>query len=182
MIFFELLIISSWTFWLFLLPILILVSMSADRGYLITSTGIFLVFLALVSMSNNIDIISYIGSNPITSISAVLGYFGVGVIWAFIKWYCWLKKEKSLWLEDSIHSVIRSTSDGVGSNITSAIPPKITNYKDQIISWMALWPCSVFWTVINDPVRKVFELTFVKLANTFQSMADREFNNVNKTK
>jgi hypothetical protein len=53
-------------------------------------------------------------------------------------------------------------------------PPSPANYKGDIFSWIALWPASMLWYVVNEPVRKVYHW----LRATYQRIADSMWKSV----
>jgi hypothetical protein len=61
------------------------------------------------------------------------------------------------------------------SYITEYIKPVATKHKSTITQWIAFWPISFTWTIINDPVRKIANYIFTKIKGTFQRMSDAMF-------
>lgn len=51
--------------------------------------------------------------------------------------------------------------------------PRASKNKSRITAWASLWPCSVVGTVLNDPVRRVFNFLFNWFKALYQQMADR---------
>ena len=97
-----------------------------------------------------------------------ISYFIVGAIWTVTKWYFFLLKEKDKCLEknkdrDNWHQW--ATID----------PPKVSDHKSNIMLWMSYWPISAIWTIINDPIKKLFTLIFNKIKNGMQAMSDNIF-------
>lgn len=35
--------------------------------------------------------------------------------------------------------------------------PEPSEYKSRILGWMSLWPCSFIWTMLNDPIKRLFK-------------------------
>lgn len=55
------------------------------------------------------------------------------------------------------------------------IPMQIKLFKGKIINWMAAWPVSMIWTLINDPVREFFTWTYHVMGRSLQRISDRAF-------
>lgn len=61
------------------------------------------------------------------------------------------------------------------AKITQAIKPMAARHKSSITQWIAFWPISFAWTMINDPVRKIANYIFSRIKGTFQRMSDSMF-------
>jgi hypothetical protein len=47
--------------------------------------------------------------------------------------------------------------------------------RARTIYWMSLWPCSFLGTVLNDPVRRIFNFLFTSFKALYQKMVDAMF-------
>jgi hypothetical protein len=54
-------------------------------------------------------------------------------------------------------------------------PPQVREHKSDIMLWMTYWPFSCVWTLINDPIRKIFRTIYANIAKSLQSISDRMF-------
>jgi hypothetical protein len=61
------------------------------------------------------------------------------------------------------------------AKIVDAIKPEAAKHKAAITEWIAFWPMSLTWTVLNDPVRKIVNYIFSRIKGTFQKMSDKMF-------
>ena len=59
------------------------------------------------------------------------------------------------------------------------LPPKVGEHRTMILGWMALWPSSVIWTLLHDPVKWVFEEIYAALGGLMQKMANHVFKDFN---
>ena len=55
------------------------------------------------------------------------------------------------------------------------IVPKAHDHKGDILMWMTYWPFSSLWTLINDPIRKIFRTIYTNIASSLQAISDRMF-------
>jgi hypothetical protein len=55
------------------------------------------------------------------------------------------------------------------------IKPLATEHKSSITQWIAFWPVSLIWTMINDPVAKIINWIFECYKGTFQMISDKMF-------
>ena len=53
--------------------------------------------------------------------------------------------------------------------------PRVTKNKARIMAWMTLWPFSIVGTVLNDPMRRIFNLLFTWFKNLYQKLSDHLF-------
>jgi len=124
-------------------------------------------------------------ANPLTIVLVVLGYLVAGVLWAYPKWWFFVRNIRDDYL-DSVRSFLRGKGyeewesakaipddylaiwwDGHGVEWGRKFPVKARDHKRKIITWMAWWPVSMVWTLINDPIRKLYRYTYEVLRGTF---------------
>jgi hypothetical protein len=58
------------------------------------------------------------------------------------------------------------------------IVPQVADNKSRITTWMAYWPWSAFWTLLNDPIRRLFRRLYNNLREFYQKMSDKVFADV----
>lgn len=58
------------------------------------------------------------------------------------------------------------------------ITPQVADNKSKIITWMVYWPWSFFWTILNDPIRRLFRRIYNNLREFYQKMSDKVFADV----
>jgi len=57
-------------------------------------------------------------------------------------------------------------------------PPRPNDHKSMITMWMSFWPASLFWTLLNDPIRAAFRHIYASLVRTLQDISNRAFSHV----
>lgn len=72
----------------------------------------------------------------------------------------------------------RDPSDNVSEEHRTLIPTA-AGYKSRIVQWMVFWPWSALWTLLNDPLRRLFNYIFTYLRATYQRIAIKVYGNVN---
>lgn len=65
-----------------------------------------------------------------------------------------------------------------GRKIQERLTPRVRNNKRRILTWMVYWPWSMFWTVLNDPVKRLFKYIYAKMKAVYQKIVDRAFKGV----
>jgi hypothetical protein len=53
--------------------------------------------------------------------------------------------------------------------------PSVGRNKGRILSWVTYWPLSGLWTLINDPIRRIFKWLYRRISTKLQIMADKVF-------
>jgi hypothetical protein len=61
-----------------------------------------------------------------------------------------------------------------------AIPPSVLDEKPRIMGWMVWWPLSAAWTIVDDPVRRMFQEIYHRIAGHLQAVSDRAFQGLGK--
>jgi hypothetical protein len=61
------------------------------------------------------------------------------------------------------------------TTISQMIKPLANNHKSSITQWIAFWPISFVWTMINDPVRKIANYIFSRIKSVYARMSDSIF-------
>lgn len=61
---------------------------------------------------------------------------------------------------------------------TVSLIPSATEYKAKIVGWMVFWPWSAMWTLLNDPLRRIFNHIFKVLKSTYQKISEKVFGNI----
>ncbi len=118
------------------------------------------------------ELIPYVKTHLLNSIIYTICYIGIGIFWSFPKWFFFLRNER-----DKTREYLNEQQE---SSYGWANPPKInipqaSDNKGKIIAWMIYWPFSLVGTLLNDPVRKLFNLIFDQFKNLYQKMADSIF-------
>jgi len=127
--------------------------------------GFFLILYFFGGKEFVMGIGSYIKHNTGTIIGFGLAYLGIGLVWSFVKWYFYLLGKKDYITENNV------------THIENYIP-KAKDNKGRIISWMSYWPFSAFWTIINDPIKRMFRFIYARFENLYDKMEKKMFSDL----
>jgi hypothetical protein len=146
-----------------------------------------------------VDVLHYVEHHALLTGLYALGYVLVGVIWSFVKWFSYLmsyrdtfRTHKEAFLKEQNLNPVGQVPDELLKQFKAYLQenvrwgdshrqvmelerPRASKNKSRIVAWMSLWPCSVVGTVLNDPVRRVFNFLFNWFKSLYQQMADRIF-------
>ncbi|MBI2473417.1 hypothetical protein HYV70_02595 [Candidatus Uhrbacteria bacterium] len=65
-----------------------------------------------------------------------------------------------------------------GPEFKNALIPSMENHKKRILMWMTWWPWSLTWTILNDPIRRIFQALLEALKGEFQRRAEKAFRRI----
>ena len=117
------------------------------------------------------NVFIFIKDHPILTLLRIVAYMFIGIIWSIFKWYFFLQNKK-----ESLMKRIETEGNGIRDYDI----PKARRNKSRIISWMSYWPFSAFWTLINEPVKKMFKQIYSKIEKIYEKMSDKIFADIKK--
>lgn len=159
-------------------------ALSEERPYSATLVALIAAFLAC--MWQQVNPIAWSMSNPLTALLCIPAYLMLGVAWGTAKWSLYVKsvrrrvdaameKHQSMRRGSELNMWLQSLSEQRLSNDKT---PQAADSKSRIIGWMAWWPVSLTWTLLDDPLRRAFEAIYNRMGLVFQKMSDRAFSDV----
>lgn len=130
-------------------------------------------------------------ADPLWAIEMVGAYFLCGAVWSVIKWYFHglnirdeYRTVKSRFFNtegivgDKIpQKLVSKWENTIERNFPNGVPPKAMDNKASILMWMSHWPFSFIWTLINDPIRRIFMFIYARIANLMQKISNATFKN-----
>ncbi len=188
-------------FFLFaLIGVVVVATILTELEYFGWATALLLVIVGAGQIAGNLSVLSWVGAHTTETLVYALVYVAVGVGWSFVKWFSFLiqfrdqyREQKEAFLTKNklnptgqVPEELReafgrflgglySTRQFRGNSMTEK--PKASNNKSRIVSWMSLWPCSMVGTLLNDPVRRLFNFLFNNFKALYQRMSDHVFRN-----
>lgn len=200
------------TFWFWVLLVassgFLFWSLEGDRGFGATVTLLATIFL--LQTMGDIRVLDYLKGDPWKIGYYVFGYFLLGVVWSFGKWFFFLIKlrEKYYEVRDDLlkrNNVAIANGDAIPSNLRNAwkacwlefvrrsdygfytkimaeedLIPKARNHQKRILVWMTYWPWSMVWTLICDVVKKIFTNLYRILQRWYQAIANYVFRGIER--
>jgi len=133
-------------------------------------------------------------------------YLAAGIVWSFFKWFSHLHRVKDTlrnlkqqYLNKSPNVTLRDNgtfndtdfkdfakflNDNYEWNRNNStvrtradVEPSVAEYRYELTRWIAWWPFSAFWTILNDPLRRLANFIVNRLRGIYESMASRVFKN-----
>lgn len=192
-----------WIFFVVLLCLAVAATVLTEVERFGWATFLLIVGVGIAQLFHVADLFGWVKTHGVETVIYTLVYVGVGVVWSFVKWFSFLMAFRDKFrqykasflsgltpplnpegqvpenmLEDFRNYLNRqeqySRRGAFADNLLSARPRAVNN-KARIVSWMSLWPCSFIGTVLNDPVRRLFNLLFSWFKGLYQKMSDAIF-------
>jgi|SRR5579885_451314 len=154
-------------------------------------TGVGLHFLHVLS------VVDWVKDNGWFTLAYVGGYVLAGIAWSFVKWFSFIMRMRDRYRqykEEFLQSKKLPTNTVITEEVSQDLQqyiagkwdhefgsnsvgerPKARKNKSRIVAWMAYWPLSLIGTVLNDPVRRLFNLIFNWFKGLYQQMVDRVY-------
>lgn len=147
-----------------------------------------------------IDIIGGVKAHAIEAVIGAVAYFIIGTVWAFIKWWSFVKGERrrydevfckfvrdhdiidpiSKWNDDQLRALERAISDAGSYDNRIRVRPQVSDFKEDIFLWIGFWPFSAFWTIIDDPIRRICTAIYNLIGKRLQAISDSAWSGVDK--
>lgn len=97
-------------------------------------------------------------------------YIASGVLWGVIKWFLFVKREATRYkekrqkflqlmgcLDADINTLVPQNMKRDWGRVGHHIKSNSKDHKWRIITWMAYWPMSMLWSIIDEPWRYLYE-------------------------
>ena len=183
MLLFEFLAVGTWIFWGLVALSAILMSELIDNARGARATLVAVVTLVVLSVLGDFNPLPWILANPGMAVLLVLGYFAVGAVWSVFKWYFYLVRlRRGVEQFRASNPHITDPNDLARRLASQGLPydeaPQVRDYRGRILGWMMVWPGSVVWTLLNDPVKWTFEWILDHMGGLMQRISDRVFRNM----
>lgn len=156
-----------------------LTEVTDQAGYTTICVGL---FLGLLQMFSDVRPFTYMLAEPIRSALIVGVYVVIGTVYVWLKWISYVNT--------AVRKINANTDkypprdpDSIARYLGyKSIPLKVSDYKSKIMGWMIYWPASGAWTVLNDPICRLFEAIYNNIAKSLQDISDKAFSDITKTK
>jgi uncharacterized membrane protein len=180
--------------WLAISAVALIVMFSVEAERTSTATGSLILLLVFLHLGHFLNAWALFHS-PVLLFVSVLAYLLLGAFYSFVKWGSFLGKWKSQGVEEiesTRATFLVSKSQPVGDTIPEEFkkawadflrhsgikkymePIKVRKHIGKLISWAAYWPFSAVYTLIDDPIRKLFQWFVIRVCGRYlQMLANR---------
>jgi len=179
-------VLTAWWLWITLAAVVLLLICEANEKP-VAAFFIFAAALLLYQFVADVNIFKYVKDNPLAVLGWVNLYLAVGVVWGAFKWWLYAlgMRDEYRELKRSFLSARNLKGDKVPLSLKDEwlketewkfdFPPKVYRNKSRIIRWMAYWPTSMLWTMLDDFLKRLYSRLYNMVSATLQKVSDRAF-------
>jgi hypothetical protein len=196
---FAFLVFGAWPFWVFLAAFAIIEIACVEFEKAGIATWVAILAAGLLIAFGPQEWGPWLLHHPLTILKWIGYYIASGVVWSLIKWFffVWkardeLKSEKEEFLKNAgpKGTPLLMFADAVqqdqfyrdfGSShrrykIDADHPyPTAARHKGRILFWMSYWPFSAIWTLLHEPVTRLYRFLYRRLSGLFDGIAVKMF-------
>jgi len=137
--------------------------------------------LVVLQLFTDVRPFTYILNDPLRAsvIAAAYVVLGVGYVW--YKWTSYTRmaaRNIRNYIVENPNTESYQAARYLGYR---TIPLQVNAYKARIMGWMIYWPLSLAWTLLNDPVRRLFEAIYNGIAKSLQEISNQAFRDIPKS-
>ena len=151
-------------FWSLVLLELSLLTWFVEEEWGLASLLSLVVFIGLLWWLADVPIWTWLKDNPLTLFKYFCYYIGIGVVWSFCKYFFSLrqlreiiKEAKESWKKiDGSDKYASTFEQFLESHMNYSGKTGFNNTAGKLVFWSSFWPTSMIWTILNDPLRKLF--------------------------
>lgn len=177
------------SFWFFALVgltcVALVVALEAESP--LWAGAILLGFCLTLHLLGDFNAFGWAWSNPLTTLVYTSSYFGIGALWSVAKWWFFVRNKRDKYdevkynfikdykLDMTINDVIPGKHRKVFKEQlvwTDTSMPEARRNKSRIMTWMTYWPWSVVWTMLNDPIKKLFRMIYRRLQRLYEKISE----------
>lgn len=198
-------ILATLWFWVVIVEVLVIIYAVHEDEFLPPIFGLAL-GVAVLHFGSDLPVIEYIKHNYQDIITYAVYYVLVGLVWSVVKWYLFLLKEKQRMIDRKVifisnlkhlkrsgsHLVTPEESTQIEQGIfpqfvkedwkvelkRANLPPKSSDHKKRITTWMMYWVMSVLGTVLGDFLSQAFNAIYNLMSSLYDRMSKHVFGNV----
>lgn len=158
--------------------------------------------VAAMYFCGNSGMLTWVKDHPQQLLWYALGYIGIACGWGILKWTLFVHGQndkyedaKAQFLKDNDATELTqelkekwtehakegrySKRGSYGVDFKFAYPaPEARDHKSRIVAWMTYWPWSAFWTILNDPIRKLMRFLYNRIAGLLNGISRHAYRNV----
>jgi hypothetical protein len=191
---------SLW-FWIVAIALFFVVVALVENEKTVAAGFCLVASFVVFYLCGNSGMLPWLRDHPLTLLYYSLAYFGAAGIWGVVKWYLFVTNErekyeeaKTLFLKNNNATELTAAlktkwtehvADGEYSKSSYSYEkikfiypaPEARNYKAKVVGWMTYWPWSAFWTLINDPIRRLMRLIYGYISGLLNRISKHAYRN-----
>lgn len=138
-----------------------------------------LLLVMILEFTTDIKAFTYAFDHPVNALMIIVAYVIFGNGYAVAKWRSFIRlvneQIQDAALENNGAVDLARNPVTVAGHRINKVPLQVRAYKADFMTWALFWPMSFVWTVINDPIRRLYNAIYNALASRLQRMSDDMF-------
>lgn len=176
---------------------LVLMLYAVDHEMWVASTFVLVITALMLQFFTDYKVFTYLVNNPLTVLMWAGVYVAAGVIWSMVKWALYalgVKERFNEYCVSELNDINLHNSGIIDGNVRverrpvptkevllanynkykiEKLPLDVKKYKSKITFWMIWWPWSALWTLLNDPIRRFYNMLYNMFGGVFQKISDK---------
>lgn len=149
-------------------------------------------YFGALALFGDFNALTWMQAHPWKFLQYVVGFFVVGTVWSVAKWWFYVRERRDDFNQMKLGFIKRHE---LGLKVTEPIPedklaaygdwmsvlrgrPDPSAHKSRIMVWMMYWPWSMLWTLVNDPIKKLFKAIYRRIEGVYDRISDSLFGDV----
>lgn len=180
----EWIVVGGILFWILtaIVSLIVISAVAADSGK--GATLVLGAYVAALVLVGNFAPIAWIMANPVTALIYLGGYYALGVVYTYFKWYrfCLTKKGEFLRMKREFLDRHGITGDEIPTSLrdrfVTPTAPQVRHNKATIMMWLAYWPFSLAGTFVADLIHNIFVGIYNYISGSLQRVSDKVWSDV----
>lgn len=187
-------------FWILMAIAVLSVGLCVARESFGKATLCVVVTFAALALFGDFNVLHWLRDHYLSFGVYLVAYLAAGTVWSIVKWWRFIRRKRVDYdrrkgafmvghelpcdapMPDKLKTEWRTHLEQErrysADRREETFPPKANAYKAKIMAWMMYWPWSLVVTVIDDPIRKLFNAIFEAIRGLYQRIADSAFKDV----
>lgn len=119
---------------------------------------------------NGTNVFALLWHNLSTVVTWTVVWLFIGTVWSFWKWDRHCAKARVAWQE----AYEKYSGKDLAGRWQDAIPRAMKSTR-KFLTWIILWPQSMFWYVFSDLIHDLVDVILWQLAGVYDAIARRHF-------
>jgi hypothetical protein len=137
--------------------------------------------LVVLQLFTDVRPFTYMMNDPLRAGVIAAAYIAIGIGYLWYKWSSYTRMAaRNVRAYMAKYSNVSSLDAARYLGYRSA-PLNVGHYKARIMGWMIYWPLSFAWTLLNDPLYRLYVAIYDKIAYSLQEISDRAFSDIQKS-
>jgi hypothetical protein len=196
---YELFVVGTFPFWALVLVEAAFLFAVVSYRWITPGIGSLVAFALALQFFGNVPVFPWMWQHWDYCLYIVLGWLGFAAPWAIVKWTLFVRdnsirydeilqtfldgrqgwpananaftvEQKVEWKE---YFDLNSHQDDAYEYVKVEFTPRARNHKADIMGWMVFLPFSFLWTILNDPIRKLFREMYRIIVGWLDSITNR---------